>query len=65
MYTKQIDSSFLNEEAAREYAAKASEANHSRLHIILAGDEYFVTSTKDVQPYEKFIASYSGGSVSK
>ncbi len=65
MYTKQIDNSFFNEQAAREYAAQASEANRSRLYIILTGDEYFVASTKDVQPYEKLIASYASGFVSK
>jgi len=65
MYTKQVDSSFSTEQAAREYASKESGANRSRLYIILTADEYFVTSTKDVQPYEKLIASYIGGLTGK
>jgi len=65
MYAKTIDSSFSTEQAAREYASKASGENRSRLYIILTGDEYFVTSTKDVQPYEKLIASYVSGFTGK
>ena len=65
MSNSTTDSSFSTEQDARDYAEDASSANHNHLHIILAGDEYFVTSTKNVQSYEKLIASYVNGHISK
>lgn len=61
MYNSSIDNSFLTEHAAREYAAQASGISRGRLYIILAGDEYFVSATKNVQSYEKLVASYVCG----
>ncbi len=63
MYNNVTDNSFLTEQAAREYAAQASGISRGRLYIILAGDEYFVSATKNVQSYEKLIASYLCGTL--
>jgi hypothetical protein len=65
MYSKQTDSSFITEQAARDYAAQQTSASRSRLYIILTADKYFVTATKDVQPYEKLIASFVNGMAGK
>ncbi len=65
MHNSITDNSFTTEQAAREHAAKMSSESHARVYIILAGDEYFVTATKNVQSYEKLIASYLNGFVSK
>jgi hypothetical protein len=53
------DKSFESEQAARDYAATVSEGN--TIYVILTADQYFVSASKSIQPYEKLVAAYIHG----
>ena len=53
------DKAFDTEESARVYAAQASA--ESIIYIILTADQYFVSTSKKIQPYEKLIDTYAYG----
>ncbi len=55
------DQAFELEPAARQYAATISEKEKLRCNIILTGDLFFVTTSKNIQPYEKLVGSYLNG----
>lgn len=55
------DQSFQAETEAREHAAAMSQVEKLRWNIILSGDLFFVTTSKNIQPYEKLIGSYFNG----
>jgi hypothetical protein len=53
------DKAFDSEEHARIHATKISAENV--VYIILTADQYFVSGSKNIQPYEKLVATYTHG----
>jgi len=61
MYQEFLNTSYKTEQIAREKAAQISMSNNSPWYIILTGEMYFITDTKNVQPYETLVACYLCG----
>lgn len=55
------DQTFELETAAKQYAATISKKKKLRWNIILTGDFFFVTTSKNIQSYEKLVGSYLNG----
>jgi hypothetical protein len=53
------DKAFDNEENAKMYAAEVSAG--SVVYIILTAGQFFVSGSKNIQPYETLIATYTHG----
>jgi hypothetical protein len=58
---KSTSKSFTVESEAVDYARELSEKESCRQFVINTGTQYFVSTTDNVQPYEKLIAAFKSG----
>jgi hypothetical protein len=58
---KSTDQSFEFEQEALDTAKGISERDRKPMFVIKSGDQYFVSTTDNVQRYEELIASFKSG----